>query len=417
MRRSLRRWVGSPGRSVGQPGRRPWLYWLLLLLGSQARPAAAQLAVSGTVRDSLTRQPLPFASVFLANTTYGTTTDAQGHFQLAGLPKGAYALTASYLGYALRQRPVVLAGESLAVELLLPAASQALAEVVVRPHPHHAEDYARFLELFLGTSTRAQQCRVRNPAVIQLDYDPEQNVLMATITAPLEIDNVALGYRLTCYDLNFRADFRMHTTSSLSQLAFRPLPAGAAHQRRWAAARQRAYRGSLMHFLRAVVTNTVASEGFEVQRLRRVVNQRRAVADSIWQTILAGTKPGAQALMPDSIQRRRREPAQYAYLFTPLLDPLSYRATRGGRTWLRFADLLAITYPSGQPDANYQELALTLTPGRELTAVLHVTTPPEAELEASGVPRQPAALLGEGYWGFLQLADLLPLDYQPVLIP
>jgi hypothetical protein len=80
MRQPLRRWVGIPGRSVGQPGRRPWLYWLLLLLCSQARPAAAQLAVSGTVRDSLTRQPLPFASVFLANTTYGTTTDAHGHF-------------------------------------------------------------------------------------------------------------------------------------------------------------------------------------------------------------------------------------------------------------------------------------------------------------------------------------------------
>lgn len=399
-------------RLVGPLGLRHCYYWWLLLL-SRAIPAAAQVAVSGTVCDSLTRQPLPFASVFLANTTFGTTTDAQGHYRLAGIPSATYALTASYLGYALRQQSVVLSGESLVVRLQLPAATQALAEVVVRPHPHHAEDYPRFLDLFLGTSTRAKQCRVRNPAVIQLDYDPDQNVLVASISAPLEIDNVILGYRLTCYDLNFRADFRAHTTIALTQLAFRALPAGEARQRRWVAARQRAYRGSQLHFLRAVVTNTVAAEGFEVQRLRRVVNQRRVVADSIWQTILARTKPGGQALMPDSIQRRLREPAQYAYLFTPLLDPPSFCYTRGGRTWLRFTDLLAITYPAGQPDANYHALALTLTPGRELTAILHLTHPPEAELEASGVPRQADALLGEGYWGFLQLADLLPLDYQP----
>lgn len=192
-------------------------------------------------------------------------------------------------------------------------------------------------------------------------------------------------------------------------MAFRALPAGAA--------RQRAYRGSQLHFLRAVVTNTVAAEGFEVQHLRRVVNQRRLLADSTWQTILARTRPGEQALMPDSIQRRLREPPQYTYLFTPLLAPSSYRVVRGGRTWLRFADLLAITYPSGQPDANYHELALALTPGRDLTAVLHLTTPPEAELEASGVPWPPDALLGEGYWGFLQLADLLPLDYRPAFTP
>jgi hypothetical protein len=415
MRRLLRRRLGVPSEPAGRPCLRGSCYWWLLLLLSQAGPAAAQVALSGTVRDSLTRQPLPFASVFLANTTYGTTTDAQGHYRLAGVPSGAYALTASYLGYALRQQPIAVTTEPLVVDLRLPATSQTLAEVVVRPHPHHAADYSRFLDLFLGTSTRAKQCRVRNPAVIQLDYDPEQNVFVASISAPLEIDNVALGYRLTCYDLNFRADFKAHTIITLSQLAFRALPAGAARQRRWAADRQRAYRGSQMHFLRAVFHNTVAAEGFEVQRLRRVVNQRRLVADSVWQTILASTRPGELARMPDSIQQRLKEPPQYAYLFTPLLEPASFSRSQGGRTWLRFPDLLAITYPRARPDANYHDLALTLTPGRELTAILHLTSPPEAELDASGVSRQPDAVLSEGYWGFLQLGDLLPLDYQPKL--
>ncbi|MEJ7659881.1 MAG: hypothetical protein WKG07_09765 [Hymenobacter sp.] len=42
-------------------------------------------------------------------------------------------------------------------------AAEALDEVVVRPRPALADDYQRFLELFLGTSSFARQCQVRNP--------------------------------------------------------------------------------------------------------------------------------------------------------------------------------------------------------------------------------------------------------------
>ncbi|RZK93708.1 MAG: carboxypeptidase-like regulatory domain-containing protein, partial [Hymenobacter sp.] len=138
--------------------------------------AAAQVTISGTVRDSLTHQPLPFASVFLANTTRGATTDAQGHYALAGVPAGRYELAATYVGYRLKQRPLVVADRNELVDVSLPPAAQQLAEVVVRPNPHRAADYQRFLELFLGTSTLAKQCRVRNPDAVQIDYDPERNV-------------------------------------------------------------------------------------------------------------------------------------------------------------------------------------------------------------------------------------------------
>lgn len=123
MRELLLGWEYFSARPVGSFGLHHRCYWWLLLLLSQAIPTAAQVAVSGTVRDSLTRQPLPFASVFLTNTTYGTTTDAQGYYRLTGMPNGPYALTASYLGYAIRQPPVVLSSEPLVVELLLPAAT------------------------------------------------------------------------------------------------------------------------------------------------------------------------------------------------------------------------------------------------------------------------------------------------------
>ena len=385
------------------------LLWLWLSL-----PALAQTTVSGTVRDSLTQQPLPFASVFLANTTRGATADAQGRYVLPQVPAGSYELAATFVGYRLRQRAVAVGSSPVTLDVALPPAAQALAEVVVRPNPNREADYQRFLELFLGTSTRAAQCRVRNPDAVLLDYDAESRLLTATVPHQLDVDNLALGYRLTFYDLDFQASFTggSVTVSTLSRLAFRELPGGAGKQRRWAANRRAAYLGSQVHFLRAVYANTVAASGFEVQKLRRVPNRRWAVADSIRQAIFAAGGLG-QAAVPDSVWRRLKEPPVFAYLYKPLLPPDSLRRTAGSRVWLRFRDLLAVTYLRGRPDANYHQLGLTLEPGREQSSVLHLNGVAETELDASGSSAQPLDVQTEGYWGFEKLADLLPLDYAP----
>jgi hypothetical protein len=86
--------------------RRRWWLTLLLLLGLGQRPAAAQALIRGEVRDSLTQAPLSFASVFLANTTRGTTTDEAGRFSLPGVPAGTYDVVVSYLGYRLTRQSV-----------------------------------------------------------------------------------------------------------------------------------------------------------------------------------------------------------------------------------------------------------------------------------------------------------------------
>ncbi len=255
------------------------LVFLLLLPGL----AAAQASLSGTVRDSLTRQPLPFASVFLANTTRGATTDAQGHYVLPNVPAGHYALSATYLGYQLRQQAVAVAGSLISLDINLLPAAQQLGEVIVRPNPNRAADYQRFLELFLGTSTFARQCEVRNPGAVFLDFDPAHNRLTARVPHALQVDNLALGYRLLFYDFDFAADFENESVrvTTLSRVVFQELPGPTGQQRRWAANRQRAYQGSFLHFLRSAYAGQLTADGFQLQRLRRLPNHRRAVADSI----------------------------------------------------------------------------------------------------------------------------------------
>jgi hypothetical protein len=118
---------------------------LLLLLGSAAHaqaPAAAPAlagtgSLTGTVLDSLSRQPVAYSTVVLLPATgdkpiTGVAADDQGHFSMAKLTAGTFRLRASYVGYGTRTRAVTIGPGATAVgNFLLPTAAQALGEAVV----------------------------------------------------------------------------------------------------------------------------------------------------------------------------------------------------------------------------------------------------------------------------------------------
>ncbi|MFC7666916.1 carboxypeptidase-like regulatory domain-containing protein [Hymenobacter humi] len=137
---------------------------MLLLLAAVCGclPARAQVKLTGQVRDARTQQPLPFASVFLANTTHGTATDSTGHFTLAGFPGGQYEVVVSYVGYELYKKTLDLQGSTLLPPIGLQPAAQ-LSEVVVRPGKNRRADYEKFIAQFIGTTTFSKQCRIENP--------------------------------------------------------------------------------------------------------------------------------------------------------------------------------------------------------------------------------------------------------------
>ncbi|WP_343540121.1 SusC/RagA family TonB-linked outer membrane protein [Sphingobacterium thalpophilum] len=89
--------------------------------------AAAQTRVlKGKVVDE-TQSPLTGATVKVKGTTTATTTDAEGTFSL-NIPNEAKFLEVSYIGYALKEVPIVGSDMSIALE---PSTDQGLEEVVV----------------------------------------------------------------------------------------------------------------------------------------------------------------------------------------------------------------------------------------------------------------------------------------------
>ena len=106
---------------------------LLLPLGIQAQLTQT---VRGQIVDMETKVPLIGATVMLAGSSTGVTTDAAGNFSLGSVPVGRVNLQLSYLGYEPLQLSELqlTSGKELVLAIEMKESRQALNEVVVIAH-------------------------------------------------------------------------------------------------------------------------------------------------------------------------------------------------------------------------------------------------------------------------------------------
>lgn len=112
--------------------------------------AATQLStwvMIGEVVDSLTSQPVPYASIHIADPPTlrplgGTTSDAQGHFSLTVPLATQYSLEASSVGFAKARQLVLPPGEGshAAIRITLKALVRSIQEVTVRANKPLVEE-------------------------------------------------------------------------------------------------------------------------------------------------------------------------------------------------------------------------------------------------------------------------------------
>jgi hypothetical protein len=378
--------------------------------------------LTGTVRDSVTQAPLELASLFLANTTYGASTNEKGLCSLPNVPVGQYDLVISYLGYKLYKRSITVRPGPQTLTLLLTPSSQQLGEVVVRPNPNREADYQKFAQAFIGQSTFSRQCRIRNPKEVYVDYDSDKNELTATSPSFVQVDNDALGYRVKYYGLKFTQNFREQYVVFYGWPVFEEMKArNERQQRRWVANRQQAYSGSLTHFLHSVYTGQVTPAGFLVQKMRVVPNPKFPRADSLAHALrLARRNAVFSSADQDSMARWTKVPRAFSMLYTAPrpLDSLRRVQLDSGRVWLRFRDYLQVTYLREAPDAGYHTArpinaaaAAALPPKGQISTLILLQ--PEIEIQKNGQLVEPLGVFTDGYWGFEKMGEFLPLDYTP----
>lgn len=78
----------------------------------------AQNALTGTISDKKTNEPIVFANVYLPQLEKGSTTDNNGNFTINNLPKGTYKMVISIIGYeTFSQIANIPSAESLRIAL------------------------------------------------------------------------------------------------------------------------------------------------------------------------------------------------------------------------------------------------------------------------------------------------------------
>ncbi len=106
------------------------LFQILFMGISFSVNAAAPVEVKGTVRDSVTNEPLSFASVCFQHTTNGVMTDEKGNFSLKSSSENDVFIV-YMLGYKEKQVKVKKSGETFVI--LLSPETYELSEIIVKP--------------------------------------------------------------------------------------------------------------------------------------------------------------------------------------------------------------------------------------------------------------------------------------------
>ena len=236
----------------------------ILLLTGFAAFAQSGYVISGTVTDEK-GHPLKSATVFLSQSQSITTSDEDGHFRFNNMDQGLYRLIVTMVGYLARTKDISLKSQSVNIKIELKLKIVELKQVNIGGKDHRNEDISLFKKEFLGSTDNAAGCEILNPEI--LNFSTRNDNLYADADDFLIIENKRLGYRIKYLLKTFRHKIKTINTAYNGDAVFEELPGTEAQKQEWAKNRLETYRGSMMHFFRAVFTNTTLQEGFVVYQL------------------------------------------------------------------------------------------------------------------------------------------------------
>jgi hypothetical protein len=238
--------------------------------------------ISGKVIDAVTRVPLQGASVFAQSTTQGAATDAEGNFKIA-LPNGGYDLVITFTGYQTETRRITTAdADDKNIVIALKVKEKALEDVVITSSNEVKDGWEKygsfFMQSFIGEGDNSKSCIIKNQEILKFYFSKRRNRLKVLAAAPIEIANEALGYNIKYTIDSFTYEYNTGVTLYTGYPLFEEMQsADTAKQNLWAANRAKAYKGSMLHFMRSLYNKQLKEEGFEIQFLVKSDDKEEAV--------------------------------------------------------------------------------------------------------------------------------------------
>lgn len=389
---------------------------LLIILFISLPKSFSQTTISGIVRDSSTKEPLVGASIFAPNTTNGGATNQDGMFSFTLIEQQNEVLI-SFVGYD----NVLIPASSLAnpnqinVVYLNPVVNQ-LKEVVIskmsaKEREKHLET---FKNEFIGRGKIAGKTIIQNPEVLNFKLNPEKTVLNVNADLPIILINEKTGYEIS-YSLAYfecktlkEEGFQKETTY-FGYPFFKDITTDRKlNINKIAATRQEIYKGSLLHFIRAVYSNSAETEGFSMRKFKREVNPKYPTLETrlkMWRDYKE--KNGPYPEIPNK------------YIFTESVVYSSEKhlvSEKENRKFLYFEDFLSVVYKNATEEPLYS-LFNHLKSDDFQRSQLKLTNNEPMEIFSNGSTSNPQILATYGYMGWKKVGELLPFDYNPEIIP
>ena len=394
--------------------------WLMTACCCCTVGALSQQWLKGQVFDALNKKPVIAASVFLNNTSTGTKTDEQGRFELL-VPAGRFELVVSSIGFQtfLKQIGTEVFTEYMIIELKQKTTE--METIVVESYEKDGwEKWGKFFtEQFIGTSAFSNECTIKNRDVMRFRLSREKKELTAIALEPLVVENKALGYTVRYQLENFVFHFDTRVLSFTGFPFFEPMQGNASKQRRWERNRQNAYYGSLLHFMRSVYRNKVQEEGFEVRKVKRMINTEKSRVRQVYSQHMkeAQRLDGAMKQMDrdsSSYYQKILKQRDYMEIIGKELLPGDSIAYGVSKTvaGLDFPDYLMVTYSMKMAPREYMQRFVDSSPYMQSQLTLINGRP--IEIYYNGMFYNPEDLLSLGYWAWSEkLSSMLPFDYVP----
>ncbi|WP_397444601.1 carboxypeptidase-like regulatory domain-containing protein [Polaribacter sp. R77954] len=399
-----------------------------ILLAFLTFSSFSQIVIKGTVYYE--KGPLQNVAVYLNNTMLGTTTDENGEFSIP-LKQGNYELIISYLGYKKINYPLNTITYNKPLVFVLEEENNILDEIIIKKTVYDDEwrnNLIVFKEEFIGISELSKECEILNPEVLYFDYNAQDNILNAYAKKPLQIKNNGLGY-LIIYELE-SFERNKNYLRYLGYSRYKELKGGKRKQKRWAKNREKAYKGSTIHFFKSILNNSFTDEGFIVNQFKRVPNPERPSEEEIRKARALIRLNRGKALsfnltnkVPKNaldsalvIVRKSRLEKFRDYLYKSQLSKNEIITTKNNKAYLTFNDNLSIVYTKEKEEMAFitrNAFSKKRDPLPQTSSLIPLET--NIIVDKNGLLLNPLDVIYEGYWSFYEkVATYLPLDYVPV---
>jgi hypothetical protein len=343
--------------------------------------------ITGTVREKGSGLPMPFANVFISNTTLGSATNREGEFRIAGNMPQEIEVVASFVGYFTEVKKVSTRSKGvIQVDFELAINESNLTEIQLKARRDKSweREYRRFKEVFLALNDDPfkSDVEILNPWVVDFEkikVRDGSNYTMASAQEPLKIVNRALGYEIAYY----LQDFRMAREGArfYGQAFYEEISADQEQKEAWEQSRDANYYSSIRHLNQSILLNIGDSKHFRIYHA--IPDDTTRHRSNVFQKEL---NESILALPNDSILRR------------PLGDG-TFRIFLPGRMEIHHLD---------KPWDRFFYVDIA-------HAISWIEAPQGYyDIDRKGILLNPTQLRLSGYLGRQRMARILPLDFEPI---